>query len=183
MLTQTINVIFTLVALSGVLLTVKLFPFPQKFTWVLSFFIFFVYGLLHSLYEFGGRFIVLFPALYIITTVVQTTGILALCISIYSHLNDNNISAHWYSIPTGASPISMASQYVPGHLIQVAIVSIAVTFFGLKHFEKGKFFIVGLILFAVSHFVGTKLDGFQNIMMIAGMMIILFRLKKKLKLW
>jgi hypothetical protein len=96
MLTFVVNVIFTVVALLGLVLTVKDFPFPQKFTWFVSFFVFFTYGLLHTLYELGGRYIVLFPALFVITSVVQTTGILALCISIYSHVNENKISAHWY---------------------------------------------------------------------------------------
>jgi hypothetical protein len=186
MLTFVVNVIFTVVALLGLVLTVKDFPFPQKFTWFVSFFVFFTYGLLHTLYELGGRYIVLFPALFVITSVVQTTGILALCISIYSHVNENKISAHWYSLPTGASPLTMLTQYVPSHIIQVSIVALFAGYFAMSHLEKGKFYILGLVLIAGSHFVGTKLDGFQgldfynvqNILMILGLSLIIVKLKK-----
>jgi hypothetical protein len=186
MLTFVVNVIFTIVASLGIILTIKDFPFPQKFTWFVSFIIFFTYGLSHTLYELGGRYLILFPALFVITSILQTTGILALCISIYSHLNENKISAHWYSLPTGASPLTMLTQYVPSHIIQVSIVALFATYFAVSHLEKGKFYILGLTLIAGSHFVGTKLDGFQgldfyniqNILMILGMALIIVKLKK-----
>ena len=55
-----------------------------------------MYGLANSLYEWGGYWIILLPALYWLKAVVQTTAALALAVSVYSQANGAAISPHWY---------------------------------------------------------------------------------------
>lgn len=94
-----------------------------------------VYGLLNVLYQFGGMYVVLFPALFWAKAVLETTGVLALVIASYSYLHQSNISAHWYSLPTGCTPLSMAAQYFPSSYIALALFS---AFLGYCGFLKSK---------------------------------------------
>src|SRR5690554_1071384 len=72
-----------------------------------------LYGLLNVLYQTGGQFTLLFPVLFWVKVVLQTTGALAFVIACYSYTHKAQISAHWYSLPTGSSSIALITQYVP----------------------------------------------------------------------
>jgi hypothetical protein len=154
-----IDVLITTVGILGTLSFLVDVPFPPKYTWFVTFLIFTVYGLLHTLYEIGGRYIVLYPVLFILTTVVQTTGVIALCISVYSEVNDNKISSHWYAIPTGCAPLAMITQYIPSHIVQAFFVGVTVLYLLIQQEKKNIIVGLSLILIGSSHWIAVKTDG------------------------
>jgi len=98
-------------------------PLPEKFLWLLGFGLIALYSLACFLYSLGGIYMILLPALFWLKSVQETTGALALVIASYSTLNKQQISSHWYSLPTGCAPLAMISQYIPSQMIQVVLFS------------------------------------------------------------
>lgn len=110
------------------------------------------HGLANALYQHGGMFIVLLPVLYPLQAAVETTATLGLVIAAYSALHKNEISSHWYSLPTGianfvyftytclkmqhpigCTPITMLAQYFPTYYIQIAFVGLFLAYVLIKY--------------------------------------------------
>eukprot|EP00727_Mastigamoeba_balamuthi_P007340 m51a1_g3226 hypothetical protein (192) ;mRNA; f:87705-88427 len=115
-----VAVVLACASLLGVGCAATRVPFPEKATWLVFFLVSLANGLCHALYQWGGYFVLLFPALFWIQVVQETTGSLALSVSLYSRANQAKISAHWYSLPTGSSSLAMLCKYFPAKWLQVA---------------------------------------------------------------
>jgi hypothetical protein len=140
-LKQTIIIaVFALAGIAGLVQTGLKVPFPQKWVWFVGFGILAANGICNALYQHGGIFIVLLPVLYPLQSAIETTATLGLVIGAYSALNKNEISSHWYSLPTGfnithiatsrdivfagCTPITMLAQYFPTYYVQIAFVAL-----------------------------------------------------------
>jgi len=95
-------------------------PLPEKFTWSVGLGSVAVYGLCNFFYSLGGRWLLLLPIIYWLPIIMYTTGALALSISCYSTVNRANISAHWYSLPTGFSFTAVLINYIPAYYLSTA---------------------------------------------------------------
>jgi hypothetical protein len=53
-------------------------------------------------------------------------GLRVLCVS--SKMHNGLISAHWYSLPTGASPLTQLAQHMPVSYIQAGVLALFVIY-------------------------------------------------------
>ncbi len=70
MLTLLVNVALGFLGLAGVGNTVLKIPFPQKFVWLVGFSLLALNGVCNALYQRGGIYVLLLPALYPIQVVL-----------------------------------------------------------------------------------------------------------------
>ena len=129
-------------------------PLPEKWVWFVGFGLLFVHALCNALYQYGGKFVILLPALPILSNALMTTGSLAMAVGAYSSINKASISAHWYSLPTGCAPIAMLAQYVPSFYFQLSFLGIAIVFILLKA-KKGKAWVLPLGLLCAASVVNN----------------------------
>eukprot|EP00457_Paulinella_chromatophora_P009009 gb/GEZN01009060.1/.p1 GENE.gb/GEZN01009060.1/~~gb/GEZN01009060.1/.p1 ORF type:complete len:213 (+),score=23.96 gb/GEZN01009060.1/:79-717(+) len=133
-------------------------PFPEKISWLVGVGSCACYAVINLCYGFGGRYLLLFPALFWIQATMETVGALAICVAIYSSVNKADISPHWYSLPTGCTPLTILSQYVPSWQLSMVIFSALLCYLALILVSKrpsegvGKIYLcgVGLLLGAVA---------------------------------
>lgn len=107
-------------------------PFPQKWVWMVGFGIISLHGVCNILYQVGGKFIILMPVLSPLQAAVETTATLALVVGAYSARNRDLISSHWYSLPTGCTPIAMLGQYFPTYYVQCGFIVIFLAYVIVK---------------------------------------------------
>jgi len=141
-------------------------PFPQKYPLILGVGSIFLNSLCLVLYQVGTYSALGLMASFYTNAVMLTTGTLALAISVYSYLNNHSVSAQWYALPTGASPLAMLSQYVPLLYIHFGILSIILGYALVKYQSRIKTdYMVGMV---VALWIGAAFSllvskGFPNI--------------------
>lgn len=149
--------VFGAVGLFGLAQAVLKIPMPQKSVWTLGFGILAANGVCNALYQYGGVYIILMPALIPLQAATETTATLALLIGAYSAMNKDVVSSHWYSLPTGCAPIGMLAQYFPTYYLQAGFFAIFMTYVLLKN-RSGKVWVLPFGLAAGS--TAVKILGF-----------------------
>eukprot|EP00823_Brevimastigomonas_motovehiculus_P006754 TRINITY_DN5680_c0_g1_i1.p1 TRINITY_DN5680_c0_g1~~TRINITY_DN5680_c0_g1_i1.p1 ORF type:complete len:198 (-),score=45.42 TRINITY_DN5680_c0_g1_i1:144-737(-) len=124
--------LYTLLAGFALFRTVVRVPWPQKWVWLVGTFILFIDALANLLYQFGGKFVILLPLLYPIKAAIETTGTLGLVIGAFSAVNHNTISSHFYSLPTGCTPLTMLAAYIPTCYFQFGFIALFAVYLAIK---------------------------------------------------
>lgn len=123
---------------------------------------------------------VLLPVLLPLSSVIETTATLGLLIGAYSFMNKDQISPHWYSLPTGCTPLTMIAQYYPTYYIQMVLVAVFVLYVVIKQ-RDGMIWLLpfGVLLGsatvrAMSLKVGTALstDALAGVLLLASTVIL-----------